>query len=162
MRRFVLCLPLCYFVLVFVSPFSIAITLFDFACLVLSVSSSLGVWEGLRFVIVAFPGLFSYPFLAISVVTIFQLMSTDTLQSLHLRRIYPLGSIYCFIFIDTIIRDKIFINLFGERNNVAYPLGFFFFFFFERKINFTSTVTLIWHNSVGKQKAIQYIIHPCV
>ena len=32
------------------------------ACLVLSVSLPLGVWEGLRFVIVALPGLFSYPF----------------------------------------------------------------------------------------------------
>ena len=32
------------------------------ACLDLSVSSSFWVWEGLRFVIVALPGLFSYLF----------------------------------------------------------------------------------------------------
>ena len=73
-RRFVLCLTLCYFVLVFFRPFSIAITslgeeranlnvfrtFFRFAlvwfCLFPLPS---GVWEGLRFVIVALPGLFS-------------------------------------------------------------------------------------------------------
>ena len=72
MRRFVLCLALCYFVLVFFSPFSIAITshgkrelvgsFLRFAlvwfCLFLL---PLGVWEGLRFVLVAVPGLLSYP-----------------------------------------------------------------------------------------------------
>ena len=74
-RRFVLCLSLCYLVLVFFSPFSIAITslgeewanlsafctFVQFAlvrfCLFLL---PLGVWEGLRFVIVALPGLFAY------------------------------------------------------------------------------------------------------
>ena len=56
---------LCYFVLVFFSPFSIAITslgeeranrfaLFWFCLFPLP----FGVWEGLRFVIVALPGLF--------------------------------------------------------------------------------------------------------
>ena len=72
-RRFVLCLTLCHFVLVFFSPFSIASSslgeeranlsafrTFVLFVLVLSVSSSLGVLEGLRFVIVALPGLFSY------------------------------------------------------------------------------------------------------
>ena len=78
MRRFVLCLTLYYFVLVFFSPFSIAITslgerelilvlfvrLFDL-CVVwfCRFTLPLGVWEGLRFLIVAFPGLFSNPFL---------------------------------------------------------------------------------------------------
>ena len=75
--RFVLCLTLCYFVLVFFSPFSITITSLGeeranlsafrtfvrFAlvwfCLFLL---PLGVWEGLRFVIVAHTGLFSYLF----------------------------------------------------------------------------------------------------
>ena len=76
-RRFVLCLTLCYFVLVFFSPFSIAITslgeeranlcafrtfvrfaLVWFCLFILP----LGFWEGLRFVIVVLPGLFSYPF----------------------------------------------------------------------------------------------------
>ena len=76
-RRFVLCLTLCYFVLVFFSPFSIAITspgeeranlstfsTFDRFALVwfCLFPLPLGVWEGLRFVIVAPPGLFSYLF----------------------------------------------------------------------------------------------------
>ena len=74
-RRFVLCLTECYFVLVFFSPFSIAITslgeervnlsafrtFFRFALVWFCLFSlPLGVWEGLRFVIVALPGLFSY------------------------------------------------------------------------------------------------------
>ena len=69
---------MCYFVLVIFSPFSIAITslgeervnLSAFHTLVWSVlvwicrfPLPLGVWEGLRFVIVALPGLFSYLFL---------------------------------------------------------------------------------------------------
>ena len=76
-RRFVLCLTLCHFVLVFFSPFSIAITslgeeranLSAFRTFVRFVlvwfcrfPLPLGVLEGLRFVIVAFPGLVSYPF----------------------------------------------------------------------------------------------------
>ena len=77
-RRFVLCLTLCHFVVVFFSPFSIAITslgeekanLSAFRTFVRFVlvwicrfSLPLGVWEELRFVIVALPGLFSYLFL---------------------------------------------------------------------------------------------------
>ena len=76
-RRFALSLVLCYFVLVFFSLFSIAITSLGeeranliafrtfvrFAlvwfCLFLL---PLGVWEGLRLVIVALPGFFSYLF----------------------------------------------------------------------------------------------------
>ena len=76
-RRFVLCLTLCHFVLVFFSPFSIAIAslgeeranLSAFRTFVRFVlvwicwfPLPLGVWEGLRFVIVALPGLFSYLF----------------------------------------------------------------------------------------------------
>ena len=75
--RFVLCFTLCHFVLVFFSPFSIAITslgeeganLSAFRTFVRFVlvwicrfPLPLGVWEGLRFVIVALPGLFSYLF----------------------------------------------------------------------------------------------------
>ena len=75
--RFVLCLTLCHFVLVFFSLFSIAITLLGeerdslsafhtFVRFVLvwicRFSLPLGVWEGLLFVIVALPGLFSYRF----------------------------------------------------------------------------------------------------
>ena len=73
-RRFVVCLSVCHLVLVF---FSIAITslgeeranLSAFRTFVRFVlvkicrfSLLLGVWEGLRFVIVALPGLFSYLF----------------------------------------------------------------------------------------------------
>ena len=76
-RRFVVCLSVCHFVLVFFSPF-IAITslgeeranLSAFRTFVRFVlvwicrfPLPLGVWEGLRFVIVALPGLFSYLFL---------------------------------------------------------------------------------------------------
>ena len=78
MRRFVLCLTLCHFVLVLFSPFSIVITslgeeranLSAFRTFVRFVlvwicrfPLPLGVWEGLRYVIVALPGLFSYLFL---------------------------------------------------------------------------------------------------
>ena len=74
-RRFVLCLSLCYFVLVFFSPFNIAITSLGEERANLSAFRTfvrfalvwfclfplpLGVWEGLRFMIVAHPGLFSY------------------------------------------------------------------------------------------------------
>ena len=77
-RRFVLCLTLCYFVLVFFSPFNIAITSLGEERANLSAFRTFvrfalvwfclfplpfGVWEGLRFVIVALPGLFSYLFL---------------------------------------------------------------------------------------------------
>ena len=76
-RRFVLCLTLCHFVLVFFSPFSIAITslgeekanfsafrtFFRFVLVwICRFPLPLGVWEGLRFVIVVLPGLFSYCF----------------------------------------------------------------------------------------------------
>ena len=76
-KRFVLCITLCYFVLVFFSPFSIPITslgeerpnLGAFRTFVRFMlvwfcrfPLPLGVWEGLRLVIVAFLGLFSYPF----------------------------------------------------------------------------------------------------
>ena len=72
-RRFVLCLTLCHFVLVFFSPFSIAInslgeeranlsafhTFVRFVLVwICRFPLPLGVWEGLRFVIVALPGRF--------------------------------------------------------------------------------------------------------
>ena len=79
-RRFVLCLTLCYFVLVVFSPFIIAITSLEEERANLSAFPTFvrfvlvqfcrfplphGVWKGLRFVIVALPGLFSYLFLLI-------------------------------------------------------------------------------------------------
>ena len=78
LRGDLFCLTLCHFVLVFYSPFSIAITslgeertnLSAFRAFVRFVlvwicrfPLPLGVWEGLRFVIAALPGLFSYLFL---------------------------------------------------------------------------------------------------
>ena len=79
-RRFVLCLTLCYFVHVFFSPFSIAISslgeerdielvlvlfvhlfdfrLFGFICFLFLLTSG----KGCGFVIVALPGLFLLPF----------------------------------------------------------------------------------------------------
>ena len=78
-RRFVLCLTLCYFALVFFSPFSIAITSLreeraNLSAFRMFVQFALvwfclfplpfGFWEGLRFVIVALPGLFSYLFIS--------------------------------------------------------------------------------------------------
>ena len=77
-RRFVLCLALCHFVLVIFSAFSIAITsrpeeranLSAFCTFLRFVlvwicrfPLPLGVLEGLRFVIVALPGLSSYLYL---------------------------------------------------------------------------------------------------
>ena len=79
-RRFVLSLALCYlcyFALVFFSPFSIGVTspgeerelilallvrLFDSLVCFCLFPLPFGVWEGLRLVIVALPGLLSYLF----------------------------------------------------------------------------------------------------
>ena len=76
-RRFVLSLTLCHFVLVFFSPFSIAINSLGEERFNLSAFRTcvrfalvwfclfplpLGVWEELRLVIVALPGLFFLPF----------------------------------------------------------------------------------------------------
>ena len=81
-RRFVVHLSMCHFVLMFFSPFSIAITSLGeeranfsafrtFVRFVLvwicRFPLPLGVWEGLRFVILTLPGLFSYLFLFCSV-----------------------------------------------------------------------------------------------
>ena len=76
-RRFVVCLSVYHFVLVFFSPLNIAITSLGVERANLSAFRTfvrfvlvwicrfplpLGVWEGLRFVIVALPGLFSHLF----------------------------------------------------------------------------------------------------
>ena len=103
-RRFVVCLSVCHFVLVFFSSFSIAITslgeeranLSAFRTFVRFVlvwicrfSLPLGVWEGLRFVIVALPGLFSYLFFYLVLMAIWnftwwelQILSTFLFQVL--------------------------------------------------------------------------------
>ena len=96
-RRFVLCLTLCYFVLVFFSPFSIAITSLGedsdnisafrtfvrFALVWFCLSPlHLGVCEGLRFVIVALHGLFSYLFFGTSKIDLMHSGSLYTTTSL--------------------------------------------------------------------------------
>ena len=76
-RRFVLSLALCYFGIVFFSPFSIAITLLGEERAKLSAFRTfvrfalvwfclfplpLRVWDGLQLVVVTLPGLFPYHF----------------------------------------------------------------------------------------------------
>ena len=87
---------MCHFVLVFFSPFSIAITslgeeranLSAFRTFVRFVlvwicrfPLPLGVWEGLRFVIVALPGLFSYLFFSYQVFSFKLSLAKKTLHS---------------------------------------------------------------------------------
>ena len=100
-RRFVLCLTLCHFVLVFFSPFSISITslgeeranLSAFRTFVRFVlvwicrfPIPLGVWEGLRFGIVALPGLFSYLFFFICGICLLNpLIGVRTSFSIHIQ-----------------------------------------------------------------------------
>ena len=77
-RLYALCLALCYFVLVFFIPLSVAITSLGEKRAIIGAfrtfvrfalvwfclfSLPFSVWEGLRFVNVALPGLFSHPFL---------------------------------------------------------------------------------------------------
>ena len=96
-RRFVVCLSVCHFVLVFFSSFSIAITslgeeranLSAFRTLVRFVlvwicrfPLPLGVWEGLRFVIVALPGPFFYLFFSL------YFMQTDMAPRVRLIWVY--------------------------------------------------------------------------
>ena len=87
---------MCHFVLVFFSPFSIAITSLGeervnlgvfrtFARFVLvwicRFPLPLGVWEGLRIVIVALPGLFSYLFLGMVLRNIY--LDIDDFNNMH-------------------------------------------------------------------------------
>ena len=82
-RRSVVCLTMCHFVLVLFSPFSTAITSLGEERANLSAFRTfvrfvlvwicqfpllLGVWEGLRFVIVALSGLFSYLFRGVYII----------------------------------------------------------------------------------------------
>ena len=97
-RRFVVCLSMCHFVLVFFNPFSIAITslgeeranLNAFRTFVRFVlvwicrfPLPLVVWEGLWFVTVALPGLFSYFFLKVKAIFI-NLLWVDRIASARL------------------------------------------------------------------------------
>ena len=109
-RRFVLCFTLCYFVLAFFCPFSIAITslgeeranlsaLRRFVRFVLvwfcRFPLPLGGREGLRFMIVALPEVFSYLFFLISLsilgslIRIYVVLLKKTLQS-WLSQIRPI------------------------------------------------------------------------
>ena len=87
---------MCHFVLVFFSLFSIAITslgeeranLSYFRTFVLvwicRFPLPLGVWEGLRFVIVALPGLFSYLYFIIRKAGILELQNTTLVSQLFI------------------------------------------------------------------------------
>ena len=105
-RLFVLCLTLCHFVLVFFRPFSIAITslreeranLSAFRTFVRFVlvwicrfSLPLGVWEELRFEIVALPGLFSNPFFFLKHISITYIHRRNTFLGLS-------GCPFCLLF----------------------------------------------------------------
>ena len=94
-RRFVLSLASCYFVLVFFSPFSIAITslweekanlsafctFVRFALVQLCLFPfPLGAWEGLWIVIVTLPWLFSYLFFS-RIVVVQQIRASELLLS---------------------------------------------------------------------------------
>ena len=115
-RRFVVCLSMCHLVLVFFSPFSIAITslgeeranLSAFRTFVRFVlvwicrfPLPLWVWEGMRFVIVALPGLFSYFFFSEQSRLAFLTfcLTLKRQEKLHLK----LSSVYvvCWIFLQT-------------------------------------------------------------
>ena len=87
--RFVVCLSVCHFVLVFFGAFGVAVASLGekradlsafhaFARFVLvwvcRFPLPLGVWEGLRFVIVALPGLLSYLFFCTGVTSGFLLL----------------------------------------------------------------------------------------
>ena len=98
-RRFVLCLTLCYFVQsVFFSHFSIAITSLGEERVNLNLSAfrtfvrfalvwfcllplPLGVWEGLRFVVVALPAHFSLTFFSL-------VLSLYVFACMSLRSVY--------------------------------------------------------------------------
>ena len=97
---FVLCLTLCYSLLVFFSPFSIAtislgeeranlsafLTFFRFVLVCFCrFPLPLGVWEGLRFVIVAFPGLLLPPFSFVKIKHRFTI-ATDDVQRLGILK----------------------------------------------------------------------------
>ena len=124
-RRFFLCLTLCYFVLVFFSSFSIVITSLGEERANLSAFGifvrfalvwfclfplPLGVWEGLRFVIVALPGLFSYLF---CIPRLLCLCRVETLESLPVHsfngviissaRVCTLQSPFVFLFLMILI-----------------------------------------------------------
>ena len=96
---------MCHFVLGFFSPFSIAITslgeeranLSAFRTFVRFVlvwicrfPLPLGVWEGLRFVIVALPGLFSYRFLWICSVCICHYIGTFACTKFYDNHLYTI------------------------------------------------------------------------
>ena len=118
-RPVVFCLNLCYFVLVFFSPFSIAITSLGEERAILSAFRTfvrfalvwfclfplpLGVWEGLRFVIVALPGLFSYLFWTSSLLLykVFVLIK----DKYHMSLTNPKGSIVFYFIYPFVLSSK--------------------------------------------------------
>ena len=130
-KRFVVCLTLCYFVLVFFSPFSIAISslgeeranLSAFRTFVQFVlvwfcwfPLPLGVWEGLRFVIVALPDFFSYLFFTHYV---FDLISpTEVLTLCHRRKFGKITHVLTYLFVATDHLFKLFQQI-SFANNLS-------------------------------------------
>ena len=103
-RRFVVCLSVCHAVLVFFIPFGVAIAslgeeragLGAFRAFVRFMLVGicrfplpLGVWEGLRFVIVAIPGLSSYFFLKV-LLLIGLINPSDCISHFTLRNVHPI------------------------------------------------------------------------
>ena len=122
-RRFVVCLSVCHFVLVLFCPFSIAITSLGEERANLSVFRTfvrfvlvwicrfppLGVWEGLRFVIVALPGLSLTFFLFI-------------LNHLY-KCLFVCLFIYFFLYLFNIyVCIYLFIYLLNQELNIKTPL----------------------------------------
>ena len=127
-RRFVVCLSMCHFVLVFFSPFGISITslgeeranLSAFRTFVRFVlvwicwfPIPFGVLEGLRFVIVALPGLFSYLFW----------MCWATFWSFVIHNSYALLRHNLQYVPSSFLTDR-------PRRQLCCIIPFFFFFFF--------------------------------
>ena len=120
---------LCHFVLVFFSPIRIAITslgeeranLSAFRTFVRFVlvwicrfPLPLGVWEGLRFVIVAFPGLFSYLFCSLWELFV---PLKSILKYFHARAIFPYHLLWQWI---VILSSK-------DTNNIKYMRPFYLY-----------------------------------
>ena len=130
-------LSVCHFVLVFFSPFSIAITSLGeeranlsafrtfvrfVLVLICRFPLPLGVWEGLRFVIVALPELYSYFFFCIP--RLLCLCRVETLESLPVHsfngviissaRVCTLQSPFIFLFLMILIYTSLKVRYLPE------------------------------------------------
>ena len=146
-RRFVICLSMCHFVLVFFSPFSIAITSLGEERANLSAFHTfvrfvlvwicrfplpLGVSEGLRFVIVALPGLFSYLFFCNEECALFSLLmyTIITIYGRVKKSVMPLFFFWIIFCLDLELNFIGKLLVFRWELIVLLLLQIFFFFFF--------------------------------